>query len=169
MKSAGDAQPAHAASRTEPLTPVLKLPDEHARRVKKPAIFPSQAGWWQRTEMVQDGAWFLDTGNNNPNCAMWEWVCPGEDVLISWGGRYQPRRLLTQLRLSVRPFRSAGFSCLIQARCDKSMFVLTQIAGWEWGAVRVTVDMGSKVEIQRGIAIFTLCKKGLGQCIGIKR
>lgn len=33
----------------------------------------------------------------------------------------------------------------------------------------VTVDMGSKVEIQRGIEIFRLCKKGLGQCTGIKR
>lgn len=48
--------------------PVLKSSSEHARRQKK-TVLPSQAGWWQCTEMAQDGAWFLDTGNNRPYCA----------------------------------------------------------------------------------------------------
>lgn len=60
------------------LTPVLQSPNENFRRGEKPT-FPGQAGWCQCTEMVQDEAWFLDTGNSCPNCAVWEWVYPGED------------------------------------------------------------------------------------------
>lgn len=42
------------------------------------------------------------------------------------------------------------------------MLVLTLIAQWEWGAACVQVDMGSKVEIQRGTETLMLCKKRAG-------
>lgn len=70
VKSTEGAKPEHAAGRTKSLTPVL----HHLMRIlgegKKPTVFPGQAGWWQCTEVVQDEAWFLDTGNSSPSCAM---------------------------------------------------------------------------------------------------
>lgn len=126
-------------------------------------MLPGQAGWWQHAEKAKDRAWFLDTGNNSPNCALWEWVWPGCSCPL---GRVIPAPPAADAaQLSVP---SAGFSCLIQARCDESTFVWTEVAGREWGAVYVEVDKGSKVEIQRGIKTFMLCKKGLGPCIKIK-
>lgn len=51
-----------------------KVGADHLMRIlgegKKPTVFPGQAGWWQCTEVVQDEAWFLDTGNSSPSCAM---------------------------------------------------------------------------------------------------
>lgn len=82
VKSTGVLNQHMLAGRTKSLTPVLQSPIENSGRGKKPTISPGQAGWWQCTERVQGEAWFLDTGNSSPNCAMWKWVydfsSPGE-------------------------------------------------------------------------------------------
>ena len=62
MKSAGGAQPAYAAGRTEPLTPVLKSPNECARRGKEKAKNISKSG--RMVAMHRDGTgWSLGSGH----------------------------------------------------------------------------------------------------------
>lgn len=154
VKSIRGAKPAHAAGKTKSLTPVLQSPNENSVRGKKPTIFPGQVGWWQCTEMVQDEALFLHTGNSSPSCAMWEWVYPGEDFSSPGESDTTPSGC----------WHSIICQCVhSEELCDSGKGVTRaplcywhRLQGVSGGAACLQVDMGSKTEIQRGTKTFML-------------